>query len=317
MGPSNGPGFSSQAAAARPAAASPTTGKTFRDRIFRKGGGGAAGRAPEAPPSVGAVSVPCPALMASLLPGRVGGTRWTTTGPPGVLKHNGTRAESPRPALHPLTHAAGSGYRVGGWRCLPIQPCPPEPQPAAGQPHRPAAPPASDGRRRLLARGSVSWWRPPSPITQLKRWWPSAPEPSPRPERCWRSARLGGRGALRSGRGLQFAGPDPSREPKALRFIAFSFFGLAAFVTFDAVRALAGGSEAQHSPVGIALAAASLAVMPFLSLAQRRAGREFVSRSAVADSKQTLLCTTSPRSCSAGCCSTPRWGGPGPIRLPR
>ncbi|WP_294563896.1 cation transporter [uncultured Arthrobacter sp.] len=90
----------------------------------------------------------------------------------------------------------------------------------------------------------------------------------------------------------QFAGPDPdAREPKALRFIAFSFFALAAFVTVDAVRAFAGGSEAQHSPVGITLAVASLVVMPFLSLAQRRAGRELGSRSAVADSKQTLLCT--------------------------
>ena len=31
--------------------------------------------------------------------------------------------------------------------------------------------------------------------------------------------------------------------------------------------------------------------MPFLSLAQRRAGRELGSATAVADSKQTLLCT--------------------------
>ena len=31
--------------------------------------------------------------------------------------------------------------------------------------------------------------------------------------------------------------------------------------------------------------------MPFLSAAQRRAGRELGSASAVADSKQTLLCT--------------------------
>ena len=31
--------------------------------------------------------------------------------------------------------------------------------------------------------------------------------------------------------------------------------------------------------------------MPFLSAAQRRAGRELGSTSAVADSKQTLLCT--------------------------
>ncbi|RZK71092.1 MAG: hypothetical protein EOP25_06655 [Rhodococcus sp. (in: high G+C Gram-positive bacteria)] len=90
----------------------------------------------------------------------------------------------------------------------------------------------------------------------------------------------------------QFAGRDPeSREKVALRIIAFSFFGLAAYVSVDAVRSLLGVGEAQHSTVGIALAAASLAVMPVLSWAQRRAGRELGSLSAVADSKQTLLCT--------------------------
>ena len=39
------------------------------------------------------------------------------------------------------------------------------------------------------------------------------------------------------------------------------------------------------------IAALSLAIMPVLSWAQRRAGRELGSRTAVADSKQTLLCT--------------------------
>ena len=90
----------------------------------------------------------------------------------------------------------------------------------------------------------------------------------------------------------QFSAPDPEkREKTALRFIAFSFFGLALFVGFDAVRALIIGAEAQHSTVGIVLAAVSLAVMPLLSYLQRRAGRELGSRSAVADSKQTLLCS--------------------------
>lgn len=89
----------------------------------------------------------------------------------------------------------------------------------------------------------------------------------------------------------QFAGRDPeAREKTALRFIAFSFFALAAFVGIDAVRALMTGVEAEHSTVGIVLAAVSVVVMPVLSLAQRRAGRELGSRSAVADSKQTLLC---------------------------
>lgn len=90
----------------------------------------------------------------------------------------------------------------------------------------------------------------------------------------------------------QFAGRDPeAREKIALRIIALSFFGLAAFVTADSVRTLLGYGEAQHSTIGIALAAVSLAVMPVLSSAQRRAGKELGSSSAVADSKQTLLCT--------------------------
>ncbi len=90
----------------------------------------------------------------------------------------------------------------------------------------------------------------------------------------------------------QFAGADPeAREKTALRIIAFSFFALAAYVTVDALRALLGFGEARHSTIGIVLAAVSLVVMPVLSYAQRRAGRELGSRSAVADSKQTLLCT--------------------------
>ncbi|WP_319446717.1 MULTISPECIES: cation transporter [unclassified Mycobacterium] len=90
----------------------------------------------------------------------------------------------------------------------------------------------------------------------------------------------------------QFAGRDPeAREKVALRVIAFSFFGLAAFVVVDSTRSLFGFGEAEHSTIGIALAAVSLAVMPVLSWAQRRAGKELGSLSTVADSKQTLLCT--------------------------
>ncbi|MBT1182667.1 cation transporter [Streptomyces sp. CJ_13] len=82
-----------------------------------------------------------------------------------------------------------------------------------------------------------------------------------------------------------------AREKTALRIIAISFFTLAIYVGVDSVRALTGTGEAEHSLTGVVLAAVSLAVMPFLSAAQRRAGRELGSASAVADSKQTLLCT--------------------------
>ncbi|MEU5561411.1 cation transporter [Streptomyces globisporus] len=82
-----------------------------------------------------------------------------------------------------------------------------------------------------------------------------------------------------------------ARERTALRIIAVSFLALAAYVAVDAVRAPAGTGEAEPSPLGIVIAALSLAIMPLLSDAQRRAGREIGSASAVADSKQTLLCT--------------------------
>jgi divalent metal cation (Fe/Co/Zn/Cd) transporter len=90
----------------------------------------------------------------------------------------------------------------------------------------------------------------------------------------------------------QFSGKDPeARERHALKVIALSFFALAAYVTAESARSLLGGDSAGHSPAGIVLAAVSLVVMPVLSYAQRRAGRELGSASAVADSKQTLLCT--------------------------
>ncbi|OQD57463.1 cation transporter [Streptomyces phaeoluteigriseus] len=93
----------------------------------------------------------------------------------------------------------------------------------------------------------------------------------------------------------QFSASDhatrEAREKRTLRIIAVSFFALATFVSLDAVRALTGTAEAARSIPGIIIAALSLAVMPFLSAAQRRAGRELGSASAVADSKQTLLCT--------------------------
>lgn len=90
----------------------------------------------------------------------------------------------------------------------------------------------------------------------------------------------------------QFAAPDPHRRERvALRIIALSFFGLAAFVTVDAIRSLLGYSVAEHSAVGIVLAAISVAIMPAFSFIERRTGRELGSASAVADAKQTLICS--------------------------
>ncbi|MCW2757177.1 MAG: ferrous iron efflux protein [Nocardioidaceae bacterium] len=90
----------------------------------------------------------------------------------------------------------------------------------------------------------------------------------------------------------QFRHPAPQqRERQALRLMAVSFFGLAAYVTVESVRALANGHAAERSTVGIVLAAASLVIMPALSWAQRRTGQQLGSASVTADGTQTLLCT--------------------------
>jgi len=60
------------------------------------------------------------------------------------------------------------------------------------------------------------------------------------------------------------------------------------------------------------VAALSLLIMPIASSAQRRAGRRLGSRSAVADSKQTLLCTYISAGRRAG-----RVGGRGVVQLRR
>jgi divalent metal cation (Fe/Co/Zn/Cd) transporter len=82
-----------------------------------------------------------------------------------------------------------------------------------------------------------------------------------------------------------------SRERQALRMLALSFFALAAYITFESLRALIGGSHPETSPVGIGLAIASLIVMPVLSWAQRSTGKALGSNAVVADGTQTLLCT--------------------------
>lgn len=90
----------------------------------------------------------------------------------------------------------------------------------------------------------------------------------------------------------QFTRRDPERwEKPTLRVIGVAFFALAIYVTATSLTALVTAERPEHSTIGIILTAISVAIMPFLSLAERRAGREIGSATAVADSKQTLICT--------------------------
>lgn len=89
----------------------------------------------------------------------------------------------------------------------------------------------------------------------------------------------------------QFTRKDPERwEKPTVRAIGIAFFALAAYVTVDAILALLGVEPVEHSPLGIAIAVASLIVMPALAWFQFRTGRELGSKSVQADAKQLLLC---------------------------
>lgn len=87
---------------------------------------------------------------------------------------------------------------------------------------------------------------------------------------------------------------DPERaeavERVATRAIGASFLLLAAFVGYDATRALVTGDEPDSTVVGIVLTAVSLIVMPLLARRKRRVAIDLGSRATQADSAQTMAC---------------------------
>jgi len=80
-------------------------------------------------------------------------------------------------------------------------------------------------------------------------------------------------------------------EARAVKLVGWSFFVLAAYVLFEAVKKLITREVPEPSLFGIIIAATSLVVMPVLFIAKQRTGRRLGSRSLLADSKQTLACT--------------------------
>jgi len=77
----------------------------------------------------------------------------------------------------------------------------------------------------------------------------------------------------------------------ALRIVGACFLLLAAYVLTDAVYALLTREVADESPIGIAVAAASLVVMPLLARAKRRVATSLASQALSAEARQTELCT--------------------------
>jgi divalent metal cation (Fe/Co/Zn/Cd) transporter len=72
--------------------------------------------------------------------------------------------------------------------------------------------------------------------------------------------------------------------------VAVSLFLLAAYVTFDAAKALVQQERPESSTVGIVLSAVSIAVMLWLAAAKRRAATTLRSSALRADAAQTMAC---------------------------
>ena len=79
-------------------------------------------------------------------------------------------------------------------------------------------------------------------------------------------------------------------EERAQKLVAIQFFILAPYVAIESVRVLVNGSHAETSFVGIARAASSLVVMPWLGRAKQRIGSGIGSSATASEGKQNLLC---------------------------
>jgi divalent metal cation (Fe/Co/Zn/Cd) transporter len=79
-------------------------------------------------------------------------------------------------------------------------------------------------------------------------------------------------------------------ERRALKLVGSSFILLAAYIAVDSIKSLIQKEVPERSFVGIAIAVASLIVMPWLAHAKRKAAGSLGSAALRADSRQTSLC---------------------------
>ena len=81
-----------------------------------------------------------------------------------------------------------------------------------------------------------------------------------------------------------------SAETRAQKLVAIQFFVLAPYVGFESLRVLIGGAHPDTSWVGIALAAASVVIMPYLGIAKQRLADGLGSAATKGEGRQNMLC---------------------------
>jgi len=81
-------------------------------------------------------------------------------------------------------------------------------------------------------------------------------------------------------------------EKKAMKLISVTFFVLAAYIFYEAVRKLIVQEPPEVTIPGIMIACISIIIMPVLAIQKYRIGKRIRSKALVADSKETLACFT-------------------------
>lgn len=79
-------------------------------------------------------------------------------------------------------------------------------------------------------------------------------------------------------------------ERRAQKLIGFSFYGIGAYVGFEAMRTLLAAEHPEASWVGIGLSVVTLLTMPPLAIAKGRIGDKLGSSATKSEGRQNMLC---------------------------
>jgi divalent metal cation (Fe/Co/Zn/Cd) transporter len=83
---------------------------------------------------------------------------------------------------------------------------------------------------------------------------------------------------------------EKNLERKAVKYVAYSFFILAVYVAYEAIKKLYFKEMPEGSMLGIIIATLSVIIMPFLANQKRKVGEKIRSRALIADSRETVAC---------------------------
>ncbi len=83
---------------------------------------------------------------------------------------------------------------------------------------------------------------------------------------------------------------EEKREKKAVKFVAITFFILAAYIAYESIEKLVISEIPLPSLPGIIIAVLSLIIMPLLAYYKYKTGKDIGSKALIADSKETLVC---------------------------